>query len=132
MFFRGSGFTVNQCAVSYVQEINRKIHPSHLLLPTFLIRRSSDILMSLQPCISAFAFACTTQYTQFPCHSSATKHTACMRANGYHNKDKLGHKNRFHLGDRIFFFCLRSFYWRSRFSTPEILLYFSQQHPFHT
>ena len=67
MFFRGSGFTVNQCAVSYVQEINRKIHPSHLLLPTFLIRRSSDILMSLQPCISAFA--CTTQYTQFPCHS---------------------------------------------------------------
>ena len=46
----------------------------------------------------------TTQYTQFPCHSSATKHTACMRANGYHNKDKLGHKNRFHLGDRIFFF----------------------------
>ena len=101
MFFRGSGFTVNQCAVSYVQEINRKIHPSHLLLPTFLIRRSSDILMSLQPCISAFA--CTTQYTQFPCHSFRY-YTYCMRANGYHNKDKLGHKNRFHLGDRIFFF----------------------------
>ena len=31
----------------------------------------------------------------------------------------------------FFFFCLRSFYWRPRFSTPEILLYFSLQHPLH-
>ena len=29
----------------------------------------------------------------------------------------------------IFFFCLRSLQWRPRFSTPEILLYFSLQHP---
>ena len=29
-------------------------------------------------------------------------------------------------------FCLRSFSWRPRFSTPEILLYFSLQHPLHT
>ena len=33
---------------------------------------------------------------------------------------------------KIFFFCLRSLYWRSHFSTPEILLYFSLQHPLHT
>ena len=39
------------------------------------------------------------------------------------------------LKQNFFFFCLRRFYWRPRFSTPEILLillYFSLQHPLRT
>ena len=39
------------------------------------------------------------------------------------------------LKTKLFFFCLRRFYWRPRFSTPEILLillYFSLQHPLRT
>ena len=38
----------------------------------------------------------------------------------------------FIISPRINFFYLRSFFWRPRFSTPEILLYFSLQHPLHT